>query len=396
MSKQLIISLISDQTIPNIQIIKEFGNRETDYLFILTKEMEKKGISNWIKDACKIELLTPIIVNEYSLSNIQEELSNFDYLAYTRIFVNITGGTKIMSLGVYNFFKSKNADIYYITKPQEKNFLHIGENKLNSIEFTSKISLKEYLTAYGFETNETEQSGIDNNQTQILFQKYCSGIFDKHLSALKLLREKRNKKISKIDNFQELQTFLKEIEYKPKEENKLSNAEIRYLSGEWFEEYIGEEIKRAFSLHKDDILIGATINKDISGVKELNPISALLGIEVNKESPNNEIDVMFLKDNRFHIIECKTSIIDSRKIEDKVKEVNILGETIYKSDALKTKFGLHASSYIFTLTDFKEYISENNNKLNNMINLINRASIAKIKLVDRSMLLEKELNEIIA
>ena len=32
MEKQLIISLVSDQTIPNIQIIEEFRNSQTDYL----------------------------------------------------------------------------------------------------------------------------------------------------------------------------------------------------------------------------------------------------------------------------------------------------------------------------------------------------------------------------
>ena len=223
MKKQLIISLISDQTIPNVQIIKEFGTTDTDYLFILTEGMKKKGTGDWIKNACKIEIIEPIIVNEYSLSNIQEQLSIFDYSDYEKIIVNITGGTKIMTLGVYEFFKNRDVDIYYITRPEDKEFLHIGQN---SFIPKSKITLKEYLTAYGFDVEETIPSGINHEQSKKLFCKYCEGIFDKHKSALQLLREKRQKKIEKKEDFDKVSNFLNEIEYTPAEDNKLNNLEI--------------------------------------------------------------------------------------------------------------------------------------------------------------------------
>ena len=50
MEKQLIISLVSDQTIPNVQIIKEFGSPQTDYMLILTEKMEHKGTAKWIME----------------------------------------------------------------------------------------------------------------------------------------------------------------------------------------------------------------------------------------------------------------------------------------------------------------------------------------------------------
>lgn len=417
MEKQLIISLISDQTIPNVQIIKEFGTLDTDYLYILTEGMKKKGAGEWIKKACDINLLDPIIVNEYSLSDVQVKLSGFDYSKYDKIYVNITGGTKIMTLGVYDFYKSKQADIYYITRPEENKFIHIGQDGQDKIQFSpkSKITLREYLTAYGFDVKETEQSGVEYEQTTQIFQSYCKGVFNEHIDALKFLREKRKKDIL-FNNSDMLDNFLKAIKYTPKENNKLSNIEVKYLTGEWFEEYIGNEIKTAFSLSDDEILIGATIRKDIAEGKEINPIANLLAIDIEKDSPNNEIDVMFIKNNKFHIIECKTSIIDSREVQEqkktkkgkpvldsngepemetKTKKINILGETLYKSDAIKTKFGLFARSYIFTLTDFKEYIKGSIENQQRMVDLINRASISKIKLVDKSMLQNLKWEEII-
>ena len=102
------------------------------------------------------------------------------------------------------------------------------------------------------------------------------------------------------------------------------------------------------------------------------------------------------------MIECKTSIINVKPeqkekkdkngnviIEIKEKKENILGDTIYKSDALKTKFGLFAKSYIFTLTDFIQYIEEAKDKdgiSKQMETLINRAEVSKIKLIDKNKL----------
>lgn len=44
MKKTILISLISDQTLPNIQLIKEVKviNNDCDYLMITTESMEKK------------------------------------------------------------------------------------------------------------------------------------------------------------------------------------------------------------------------------------------------------------------------------------------------------------------------------------------------------------------
>lgn len=79
MEKQLLISLVSDQTIPNVQIIKEFGNSETDYKFLLTKGMQRKGIVQWIVDATQIKDFQDIFVDEYSVADIENELQKIDY-----------------------------------------------------------------------------------------------------------------------------------------------------------------------------------------------------------------------------------------------------------------------------------------------------------------------------
>ena len=402
MNKTLLVSLISDQTIPNIQMIKEVKSKyiNCDYLMITTQQMENNGIVDNIMKASVIENVFKQIVPHDSYIEIKNGIYDFNYSDYEKIIVNITGGTMMMMLAAYDYFKEKpNTEIYYISgNSLEYSQLYPYYSKPI---FTEKISLKEYLTGYGFTIKETECSGISKEQTEIIFDKYCNGVFDNYQDALTLLRDKRNKGISKEDDFNKVFDFLKEIEYTPLTNGKLNKLEIKYLSGEWFEEYIGYRVKSDLGLFDDEILVGAKIYTNPK-LKVLNSIDILLNIEPKNKDVDNEIDVMFIYKNSLYVIECKTSIINVKPeqkekkdkngnviIEIKEKKENILGDTIYKSDALKTKFGLFAKSYIFTLTDFIQYIEEAKDKdgiSKQMETLINRAEVSKIKLIDKNKL----------
>lgn len=406
MRKVLLVSLVSDQTLPNVQIITEFKDVVTDYMFVTTNSMEKKGVKNWILKAAGVSTgnIHSKEVSEHDKDDIIQKLSDFDYASFDELIVNVTGGTKIMSLTAYLFFEKKNAKIYYV-KGTDSDFVELFPacrgNKLSC-----HISIEDYLSAYGFELIKTPSSGIPFEITKRIFNNYCLGLFENYAEALSFLRCKRSSGLKSKD-FDKVSKFLDAIGYEPRKENVLDELEVKYLTGEWFEEYIGERLNLDLELKENEILIGAEIKKEVPNI-EVNSMVGLLGKRDNKERlPKNEIDVMFIKDGMFHVVECKTSIIDERitKKEKKtsagktvldeynnpmyyedIKKINILGETIYKSDALKSKFGLFAKSYIATLVDFKQYITDDYNKWNQMQDLITRASLSKIKLWDRNII----------
>lgn len=412
MDKILLVSLISDQTIPNIQMIKEVKSKyiNCDYLIITTEKMNKKGIINNVIKAAKLDIssVKSRDVQEYSFEDIQNEIKDFEYNSYDKIFVNLTGGTKIMTLAVFDYFKANNkAIIMYI--PDSSCYIKLYP-ELCKHNFVENITLREYLEGYGFSITETPSSGIPFELTEILFNKYCSEGFDRYSNELSLLRENRQRGIKDKEKFNQVSEFLDNISFVPKEPEKLSDLEVKYLTGEWFEEYIGHKIKSDLNIKDSDILVGAKIFKEMR-TNDLNSVQSLLNIEKKTtESGNeNEIDVMFIYNNSFYVIECKTSIINlvtkrtpkknkktgevlknengEVQYNEKIKSENILGDTIYKSDALKTKFGLFAKSYIFTLTDFVEYSEKDKNNIKQMETLIDRASISGIKLVDKKMIL---------
>ncbi len=416
MKRVLLVSLLSDQTLPNVQIIKEYKSIVTDYLFVSTKSMEAKGVCQWIKDAADIRHFPNIItkvVEEYNQIDIVNKLNEIDYSIFDKIVFNLTGGTKIMILASYDYYKTMEAEIIYVTGKKSTYLTLLPEYK--SADLSSQITLDEYLKAYGFTIQMSSNKAKAVLPPNEMLNKYCEGTFDLFPETLKFLRDKRNSGVKSKD-FAKVQPMLEALGVEVSD-MCLSADDVKYLTGEWFEEYIGERVKIDLNIDDCNIKIGTKIFKETSFEKPLNSIIDLLGVDDSEQSSNNEFDVMFMYKGKFHVIECKTSIIDYRLEiktkknkagksvldmdgkpiqETKYKPVNILHDTIYKSDALKNKFGLFAQSYIFTLTDFKQYIQNDNNRTNQMTDLLNRASISKIKVVDRNQIVNaKSIKELL-
>jgi len=316
----LIVTLLSDQTIPNVQFIKEKSNENDLHLFVSTKRMNEKGVGNWIRNVCKIadDKIQVIEVDEFSLADIDSKLKSLIYSEYEHIFVNVTGGTKIMSMSVADFFKQKNADIYYLTG---KDALHLfPEDKRRSAPLVDNISLKEYVESYGFELKGNAMpSSIPSNYTNKFISSFIK-FSDDDRAVVEILRTEYRGKTCKTENIDGLNHFLDKINL-DYSENKLTKEQVKYLTGEWFEDFVYYKIKEEIQVPDDNIKTG---------------------IHIVKDNVDNELDVVYLQDGKLYVIECKT-LLDSK----------LLQETIYKSTALSKNLGLFAKFYIYTLSDKK-------------------------------------------
>ena len=402
--KTLLISLVSDQTLPNVQLVKEMKKEVTDYLFISTEKMEKKGCRRWIEKAAALDKnsskLNHIVVKEFSFDDIGEKLDEFDFSAYEKLILNLTGGTKVLTLVAHDYFNQMGAEVYYVTGFNNE-FIKIFPGRFKQINlFSSKINIADYLYAYGFDFELSDKSNIDEHYTNYLFNKYLENGFADYSDELNFLRSKRDNGVKTLSTAKiNLSYFLKYIDYKPIESNKLSSTEVKYLTGDWLEEYVGNRIKNELSLSDEELFVGVTLYKELSQ-QQSNNVQELLGegVLLSDSSPNNEIDVMFVYNNKFYTIECKTSIINqvvnglNENGSQKFKQSNILGETIYKADYLKNRFGLFAKSGILTLTSFNQYVTEQislgdrKSRAKAMEDLINRCNLSNITLIDKNRL----------
>ena len=333
--KNLIVTLLSDQPIPNVQFIKEKRNEESEFLFVSTEKMEKKGVGKWIQNVCHIkeETTITIIIEEFSSSDIEKKLNEINYDVFEKIVVNVTGGTKIMSHCVTEFFKEKpDAEVYYLTGSQNNLLQVFPKTKQSHRTLSCDLTLKEYVESHGFEMKESSLSGIDSTYTQGFLQVFLS-FSDTERAIINKLRDFRKPgKSLKINVVDGLLDVLCKIDYPTNDEYlTLSKYDIRYLTGDWFEEYIYRHIKQELNLSDDYIKTGITLTK---------------------QGTPNEFDVVFLWKGNLNTIECKTSIIN--KIVD---EMNIMNDTIYKATALQKNLGLYSKFSIFTLS------SKENNEL---------------------------------
>lgn len=325
----LIVTIIGGQTIPNVLFIKHIENKirsrneEFEHFIVSTKEMEKNEVSMWILNVCRIKKAHLIEVEAYNLTDVEQKLEKKISANYDKYYVNITGGTKIMSLAVSNFFSKKdNARIYYIDG-RKSWLIHHPTKARYSADLSDNISLEEYIKSHGFEIIQGTPSGRSPEETKAFLDTFLN-LSDEQLDFLytKIRSDKHRKKGIAIEKLDGLEGFLKEINFKPSENHMLSRNDVRYLTGDWFEEYIYHRLKEEGIIDEDNLETGMLLKK--KGVL-------------------NEFDVLFLHKTQFFAIECKTSILD----ENGRSITNI---TIDKSTALQKNLGLFSRFAIITLS----------------------------------------------
>ncbi|MBR3566197.1 MAG: DUF1887 family protein [Paludibacteraceae bacterium] len=390
-NRRLIVSLISDQTQPNVLLIKEYANENTDHCFISTKTMNSRSIPQRIQNACKLSTVKYTYeVDENSQPDVIAKLTadKKAFEQYDRIIVNLTGGTKAMSLAVFSFFeKMPNAKLLY--KPTQNYFIDFRTNE--KIEIHTQLTIEEYLTAYGITTQRETPSGISAEQTDTVYQNFIKLNLKDFTNEFLFMREKRSaKKTITSEGFRSVESFINAINYQPKSPNKLDKSEIVYLTGGWFEEWVKQHIEKELNLSYNYISGGIKINSDNPRSKWKNDIASIIGQEPDKEKVPNEMDVVIMKDNTLYTIECKSSLISTENNADGQKNKNILNETIFKSDSLQQLFGLRPQTIIMTLTDIKAEIEKDTNQKGRFENSLNRANVSNIKVVDLQQIRNNE------
>jgi hypothetical protein len=267
-----------------------------------------------------------------------------------------------MSLIINEIFNKLGSRIYYVTG-QNKSYVKIFPNRGERV-FSLKhhLSLKDYLTAYGFEYKDTSPYK-DFESAKRIFDFYVSTETETLKDLFEPIRIRRGRNMTVEST--ETKKFLDKIKYASVE--NLSKKDTKYLSGDWFEEYVYFKIKDELQLSEEEIATG---------------------LNLNKEGTPNEIDVVFIHDHKLYIIECKTSVIDLRNVRliragqeaEEERKVKILPEVIYKSDALRSKFGLFANTSIFTLEEIKT--SDGKPKSGYEIHF-ERAELSKINIISK-------------
>ena len=332
--KKLIL-LVSEQTIPNYLIYKEF-EKDIDFVyFVSTPEMEKKDKSAVIVEHLSKEIGFQIIqVNGFEIDSIRAKFKEI-FSDKEQYLVNITGGTKIMSLEAYLYFSSINAEFVYLNLGRGTYTKIQGNINQNNKLLLSRVRVYDYLKLYGIEI-DVKREKLEKNPdiypeaTQYLYKnwvKYKEFVskFRKIVNVLyeeEYSQKKPSVSLRVFDGIREEMNNIPSMNFINEENCTFKQG--KFLLGDWFEKYIYFVFKDGLGLNDASILQGFQIKTGELKVK-------------------NELDVVFCYLDSIYIMECKTTV--------KTTEGSKLDEFIYKSTAISKHFGIQVKPYLVTMDE---------------------------------------------
>ena len=343
MMKTLVNIISREHPLAAYLFIKEYYEVGDKLLFIAANE-DFPFISPLVKTLqIDRELVQRIVLRRDSDKYTYERICRVINSAvdkHAEYYVNLAGGTRYMALSVQHVFSNFKSTFFYIQTRENlivktifDNSIYDDDDEILPIKY--RMNLGEYLEVYGLSHDLGTPKLVisDDQQAKSMFALFSNRkLSSSDYKVMELLREKyRNWKyidIKEVENtvndsmtpIPNLSKFLDFIKFTPKKEGLLVHEELDYLTGGWFEEYVYHLIKA--TVNPDDIAIGVHID----GITEI--------------KHNNELDVCFIKNNQFFVIECKSGI----------NSESMFNEIVYKVSALKeVLLGLDCNSYIFSL-----------------------------------------------
>lgn len=356
----ILITLISDQSIPNLLFIRSWPEFER-YIFITTEQMERKGRCDDLIRVAKLPdaKVQKIKVLPESLNDVQARLEALQLPQSHRYIVHLTGGNKIMALGAYQFFLTRNSEMYYApigVNGYEKVFPRTDEQL---VPFRESVSLLDYRQIYDVQV-ESCQSDISRPAAlaeQLFHRSWPLQPLFKTLISNKANFEDQNSKplpSLPIRQVPGLLSWLNDIGFQASPDGVLRPDELQWLTGGWFEEFVFHTLKSQLKL----------------------PTQAIgLNVKVRQKGSPNEFDIMFIHNNDLYVIECKSRLT-------KV----MFDQTAYKLAAIKKDLGLQAKSYLFSS---ENYHNKDTKQIHEFARL--RAKHLNIQIRGRKQILNNQL-----
>lgn len=301
--KHVHLCLVSDQPMPNATSALQVRPDHVELLYTKDKIDQGLRLEEFLKSRGMTVRGTEIL--PYDMQAVTATCTQLlQEYADCRISVNITGGTKLAALAVFQVFLKAGKELYYVDTHNRTLICLSPDHREDPI--TISMPILDYLDIHGFrpESHTSDLQPVMQRQpvTQFLAELairkpkligMLNGSFGVNLDV-KDLNYPYTLQLQQIREFTGLAMLLAKhgIARQTAGGIILPNIEIaQYLRGFWFEEYV--------------YLAAAAI----PGVEaKLNVIGRWE--TRRKEEPKNEFDVMVGADNRMLYISCKTSNID--------------------------------------------------------------------------------------
>lgn len=255
--------------------------------------------------------------------------------------VNMTGGTKLMTLAAMDSFnsKEKEAQLFYV-QPKRNTIISLRQDDRKAHELNSTLKIEDFFRIHGYKVTSIDRSPVA--ESKIGFARELFAGYDRFRDALSTLNYFASEAEGKrtldyliagqgisLDNNNALDLLALCSKYgliSYYDDRKISFADPesrRMCQGIWLEYFVHSQLQQMKLQDR--------------------------AMSIQLESPNgtkNELDGAFLYQNMLYILECKTS-----RVERSGEGTRI----IYKLDSLKGIPGNFTRSLIISFLPFDPY-----------------------------------------
>jgi hypothetical protein len=361
------VCLVSEDATPNLTPALDKAFQPEEIILFSSKEMTNHA--TWLSQALaryQIKTSVRLVEDAWQHHLIKSEImALLEERAGETVVLNLSGGNKIMAVAAHEAFHTAGHPIFYVhTEKDEVIWVHEDRDPYR---LQTRVNLPAYLLAYGYQLAEKPVRTPPSHEMQLLTAYLVDNVvrFGNALASLNYYASSaemtlRSKEVSLevrqhpdfnelLDRFENLGLLLLDVSGCM----VFQNEEARFFAnGGWLEQHVFAAVSSLRSAGKiQDAAIGVEI--------------------IAPHGSKNEIDVMFLADNRLYLVECKTR----RFLND--HPGNPSGaETLYKLDALTELGGLRARGILVTYQPLPKWDLQRAKDLN--IQLVEGQEIQRI------------------
>ncbi|MGK0390838.1 MAG: hypothetical protein ACI94Y_003598 [Maribacter sp.] len=336
--KSYLVSLVSQQTIPNILGIREMKKMD-GYIFLYTNEtVEKMDMITAITGIVPPQIITTL-VDAVELQNVYLGLDKLGLNKSDEFYINLTCGTKIMALTAFRFFVDfPHAKMMYFGS-EDKTYQFIFPDIQIAQPIKYQMGIEEYILGNGSKILSNKHTITRSYSfSKKYFEDFISndGIYPEAYKTIQSIRQGirmrkiKDTSIIPLESIREGKAIpsLRTFRFLQKNQTSISEREWKYLDHAWLEEYVYGKVLEKNKLSRTFIAHHVNIQYE------------------NSEQERNlrELDVFFMHNCTPYCIECKTT----------VKNGEDFSKVIFKLNALKKILGLDLKLVLVILIDIQE------------------------------------------
>lgn len=325
------ICLVSQQAAANLLPALDPTFKPEKVILVVTQKMRRQAenLQAVLRETVgKVEQLQ--LSNEQDYSQTQNELLELaSELEGETVSLNITGGTKLMSVAAQSVAALSGWAMFYVDADTDQIIdlaTPTGQPPRAPHAISQQLKLRHYLRSYGFDLTHKPQRIQANAEQEKLTRKLVTQVSSLEgsigaLNGLAQVAEQRNSLSVELQGWQitdiSLDVLLRYFEEDSGALKRVKNtlqftdrAARDFVKGGWLELHAIQAIHR------------------VTGPLKIR--DKAIGLEVQDLGTNtkNELDIAFMARNRLFVIECKTARIDKPQSGD--KDAPKANDTLFK------------------------------------------------------------------